>query len=776
MATKHRQHAIRARKRAQQQRHRPAQRVQEATTALRNGDTEQALALATGALAVANDPSTSAAARHVVIEAHFRVAAAATDPRTRLHHLDAALQLAPAETRLRYHRALTLWALGRIPEALPELAALEAQHVHRPAVVFLHQLACAATGHPWSDQALSAAEANTIRVVQAVLHETNTSALLRQTEHMALLGNTPELWHTLLHMRDKPKSAPVGQLQVMADGLAPAGASAVVSYYLGVVAMRTGDVQTAQSAWRVAAEAGMATSWFVENRLHLLRDQAHALGQEGRWHELIGLLQAYRVTETPDPVLAEMLAVAHAHLGYAAAQAHDWNTAARHWQEAATQSASRQLFQNLALAEEALGRWRSAAEAWREMVRRRPRKQAHPDALTEAQLAALWCHIAECYEHVEDVNAVLTCLKNALKYAPTDLELRLKIADISKKIGCNDAAENELERLLALNAQYVPALVRLGALYEEGQERDSMPIWRRVLAIEPHHEEARDALAQLYVKKVQEEGPRYGWFDRWRRRSEKEKIALLQEGLRELPGHPALLLELGALHGAMGKSKDACAYYTQAWDAAPQQASIVAAAIHSLLHAGGGDIVTRLLPTARAIPGLLAMFWVDVGRQVLHCKLGQAWVDLFWTEALALAEQNRHGDTLAYVLVQLFEAANAEQAPDLAARYAERLHAEHPQSGGVEFVAAYHAAHSQRDVSGALRRLHQAQHTARQANETGIAELAGHMVELLQSPARSLFDLLAPVAGRRRRRPRRLLDDVFDALDEEDVHEFRRRV
>src|SRR2546430_17450289 len=33
--------------------------------------------------------------------------------------------------------------------------------------------------------------------------------------------------------------------------------------------------------------------------------------------------------------------------------------------------------------------------------------------------------------------------------------------------------------------------------------------------------------------------------------SEREKIALLQEGLRELPGHPALLLELGALHGAM---------------------------------------------------------------------------------------------------------------------------------------------------------------------------------------------------------------------------------
>src|SRR5439155_14669221 len=87
MAKKHRQNAIRARKRAQQQRHRPAQRVQEAAAALSSGEAERALALATGALAAANDPSTSATARHVVIEAHFRAAAAAIDPSTRLHHL-----------------------------------------------------------------------------------------------------------------------------------------------------------------------------------------------------------------------------------------------------------------------------------------------------------------------------------------------------------------------------------------------------------------------------------------------------------------------------------------------------------------------------------------------------------------------------------------------------------------------------------------------------------------------------------------------------------------
>ncbi len=768
MAKQHRENAIRARKRAQQQRHRPAQRVKEAAAALRSGDAERALALATGALTAANDPSTSAAARHVVIEAHFRAAAAAMDPRTRLHHLDAAVQRAPEETRLRYHRAITLWELGRIPEALPELQWLETQPVCRPGVAFLYQLACAATGQPWSDQALSAAEAQTLRVLQAVLQGANSAELLKQTESMALLDKQPELWHTLLHMKEKPKSAPVARLQALAEGLAPAGGSAVVPYYLGVVALRAGEMQTAQSAWRLAAEAGMATPWFVENRLHLLCAQAHDLGQEGRWHELIALLQAHRLTEISDPALTEMLAVAHTHLGYAAAQANDWSTAARHWQEAATRSASRQLFQNLALAREALGQWRPAADAWREMVRRRPRKSDHRDALTDAQIAAIWRHVAECYERVEEVTEALTCLKNAAKYAPDNLELHVKIADMSKQVGRDEAAEHELERLLALNAQYVPALVRLGALYEARGDRDPMPIWRRVLAVEPHHAEAREALAQSYVKKVQEESPRYGWFDRVRRRSQKEKVALLQEGLRELPGHPALLLELGELQRAMRKPKDACACFTQAWEAAPQQSSVVGAAIHSLLHAGGGDIVTRLLPTAREMPGLLAMFWVDVGRSALHCQLGQAWTELFWTEALALAAQGRHSDTIAYALVQICEAAYGEQAPAMAARYEAQLRAEHPHSGGGELLEAYQAVHDRSDVARALRLLRQAQRTARQANEPGIAELAEQIAEVLQSPPRSLFDLLAPPGGRRGRRGRRLLDRWLDELDEED--------
>ena len=125
MAKKYRRQGAQAQQRAQQQRYRPAQRVHEGTEALSHGDTEKALSLASSVLHAATDPATSAAARRLAVEARFRAAAALTNLQTRLEYLEAALQLAPVESRLHYHRALTLWALGRIPEALPELAGLQ---------------------------------------------------------------------------------------------------------------------------------------------------------------------------------------------------------------------------------------------------------------------------------------------------------------------------------------------------------------------------------------------------------------------------------------------------------------------------------------------------------------------------------------------------------------------------------------------------------------------------------------------------------------------------
>src|SRR2546429_9494824 len=98
-----------------------------------------------------------------------------------------------------------------------------------------------------------------------------------QIEHVTLLRNQTDLWQTLLSMKEKPKSAPVARLHAIAAGITPPGARAIVQDYLGVGALRKGDVETAQSAWRMAAEAGMTAVRFTENHQQMLRVQAHAL-------------------------------------------------------------------------------------------------------------------------------------------------------------------------------------------------------------------------------------------------------------------------------------------------------------------------------------------------------------------------------------------------------------------------------------------------------------------------------------------------------------------
>ena len=83
-----------------------------------------------------------------------------------------------------------------------------------------------------------------------------------QGPHEPVQDDTAVLWQTLRHMMGRPKAAPVAQLQALADSLEPTGAGALAQYYLGVAAMRAGDVQTGRAAWQAAAEGGMATPWF----------------------------------------------------------------------------------------------------------------------------------------------------------------------------------------------------------------------------------------------------------------------------------------------------------------------------------------------------------------------------------------------------------------------------------------------------------------------------------------------------------------------------------
>ena len=364
-------------------------------------------------------------------------------------------------------------------------------------------------------------------------------------------------------------------------------------------------------------------------------------------------------------------------------------------------------------------------------------------------MAALWSHAAECYGHTNLTDEIEPCLRNALKYAAGDTALRLRLADFLLRDERGDAAEVQLREITAADPQHVEALVRLGRLYEGWWDRDPMPIWQQVLAINPTHLEAREALVDDYIKMVNDQAP----FSASRfsmKHPGKSKIETLEIGLGELPNHPKLLMVLGATHARQQHTQQAREYLLQAYQIAPQDVAVVNFVMHELLHVGGGDAVEQMIPVVRQIPRLLPVFWFDQAKMALQCKLGEQWADIFFQEAVKYSADPGLDDSRAGLLVEAYEVAHQENASGLCAVLEKRIREEVPASGALSYIEAYRLHFEKGDVHGAARLMREAIKTARRVNDRGILRRAETIESLLKGMPhrfdwqRVMKDLLPP--------------------------------
>jgi hypothetical protein len=250
-----------------------------------------------------------------------------------------------------------------------------------------------------------------------------------------------------------------------------------------------------------------------------------------------------------------------------------------------------------------------------------------------------------------------------------------------------------------------------------------MPIWRQVLAINPTHPEAREALANDYIKMVNNESP----FAAYRFSIEypgKSHLEILEIGLRELPGHPVLLVALGIAHRRVDQLKQARELLLQAYQAAPQDVRIANSVLHELLHAEAGDATKDLVPAVRQLPRLLPAFWFDQATMALDCNFGDEWAGFFIEEALKLGGQPWVDDTQAGLLLEAYEIAHQHKTTDLLTQLEKRIRAEVPASGAVQYLEAYRLHFEKNDIRGATRLIHEALRAARRANDTGVLRRA----------------------------------------------------
>ncbi|MEZ4860722.1 MAG: tetratricopeptide repeat protein [Caldilineaceae bacterium] len=748
MSKNRRQQKKAAFKQKQQKAKRPAARLQLAEEAFHSGDMEQAVAAAELALCAGNDPNTERRAKSILAEALLRQAAPKPN-QERLRLLDQALKHAPQEGRLYYHRGLALWRAGKVDEASKALAAAaQAKHPHTD---YLVQLANVAAGKAVETKGFSPVQCATLTLLQQLQQGKTGEEALAKLQGKAPLGDLTDLWSVLLQMYDNENSVPAVTYAQAAQHKGILATNAVVTYYQGVLDMRQGNPNQAQASWR-SADRYLNTPWVTENLHNFRRERATELAQANEWQAVIDLYEATLAdvgAEEMDTVFNEIAGYAHFHSGFAAGQHGDWAQAYRHFSSADKLIKNRLLSQNFALAAEAMGSWGVAAEAWREMVRRRPRKESHPDYLSDSQVAAIWQRIGHCYLEEENMGEAVTCLKNAIKYAEADLDLRLQLAGLLMDEDRVDAAENELQRILEIDENYVPALMRLGMISTGRWDRDALPIWRRVLALEPNNEDARTALAMYYVEGAGIGGRGMFGFGRLTNFGKKTPIQVLEEGLAELPEHPFLLLALGRLYVEKKQKPQARDHLYRAAQAAPGDVMVLGVVLHELLHVDGDDQVRELIPRVRAVSGLRPGFWINQGEQVLECELNETWTTIFWDQAVASAQSRSGDDSPAATLLRIVDTAYNNDASELAKPYATQLRTHHPKSGAIEYMDALALVERDPEKSAPISKLlRKAKSMAQKASEPGIVELVEELENSIKfSAMNAMFGGRNPLAA-----------------------------
>jgi tetratricopeptide (TPR) repeat protein len=307
--------------------------------------------------------------------------------------------------------------------------------------------------------------------------------------------------------------------------LPAARVTALRRYYRGVAAAQRGDLAVAFKAWQHVSGDLDSQPWLAANLAAVLLqgDTIHLNPQTIEGDS--SFAQHLRALARENAALAELLVRYYDDSAHHAAAAGHWQAAAAHWEQARELvsgtdglGSPRPFWHNLALAYEALEHWSPAADAWRAMLRTRPRgakRAARSEGeYSDAQWTWIGKRVVECYRKADTPGEAVSLFRQALKKDPTDLDTRMQLAEALMANDQEQAAINELNRLIQIAPEHLDATLMLAALHGE---RGDLPTAQRLLraAHEAHPE--REDVARALVEQLNQEGHRYlgnGWYDR----------------------------------------------------------------------------------------------------------------------------------------------------------------------------------------------------------------------------------------------------------------------
>lgn len=664
------------------------------------------------------------------------------DPQAGLQDLQQANQYLPDDPLYAYHLGLAWHRQGNPEAAIPLYR--QARQPKSPTLkraAYPLALALLQAGQdPETDSAWTDLNPNQ----QAMLR--NAGAFRRRPYTPA--PQAPQLWHALASLdRGERPAAQAGLIAVL-QSPAAAAEKRLVHFYLGVLAMQAGDEQTAREEWTTAYAAGLRSERLERNLAELYQRLAEKKLIDGDHPTALAAAQEAARHAPQDNSLKELLAQIHQHLGYQAASANRWDQAQQHWQTAVElDSSSFRLAYNLALAYERDQKFESAGAAWREALRRRPRRADHPDALSDDQVARLWQRAADVYRVAGDTEEAASVYRQALKWAPQNIDIRMALANSLIAEERLNAAQNELTRVLEIKKDHIPALLRMAeVLYRDSSgwyQSQATGYWERVLELQPGNLEARQGLADHY----REQGEMYFNLGRF-----PFAIHQYQKALEYIPEDGWTLAVIADCYMHINDRPNAQQYMDRAMQADPKSLDVFGVIISSWIHHDEPELAWEMLERAeKNIASIPVEFYVAHADHLLdHDNLAEAerWLEHTVTRA-------EPGEP---VLVKIGSAL-AESHPDLGRQYLERaLEAGHyPGQAHLSLAILDHQAGQSRSSK---KHLAEARKIARQTQDKELEQ----RVELFQI---YLDGPLAFLKRIERNEDPELLDQFMDFLEQQ---------
>ena len=316
----------------------------------------------------------------------------------------------------------------------------------------------------------------------------------------------------------------------------------VIPYYLGLIYAQEGKFPSAIKHLETTVKEPILEEVCKQPLLGVYKQQAMKYmeaGEPGKakrlWNKVARL--------DPQDAAADNVVLAALDEGYHQASEGNFTQAMRSWRRLINQGIEHPaLLQNYAIACDRVERYEDAMETWEQLaeVWEKQQRTALDPKTMKRKLALVYRRIGEIAWNLDDIYTAKTAYQQASKHAPDDLEIRLRLIDLSLSEGDFDVVFRQLKQLRRRYSDDIRILeFEVTAYLNVGDLDKALHSGLNILKLDPKHQNALELLHTLgcdHVRDLLEEN------------LHRQAVRLLESFIQVDATHPPFYLLLGRIY------------------------------------------------------------------------------------------------------------------------------------------------------------------------------------------------------------------------------------